>query len=75
MNKKENNKTITSVFDDVFFNAARFENESFEEYRQRQKSNKQFYKMYKRFGRERFIKFINFMKQMGEQEIPQQDAQ
>ena len=75
MNKRKNFKPITSVFDDSFFNASRFENESFEVYKQRQKSNKQFMKMYQRFGRERFIAFMQFMKQMGEQEILQESAE
>ena len=72
----EKNKTeFKSVFDDSFFHAARYEDESYEDYKKRQKANKQFEKMYKRFGRERFMQFMDFMKKMGEQEIPQQDAE
>ena len=74
MAKAENKTEVKSVFDDSFFHAARYENESREEYKKRQKSNKQFMKMYSRFGRERFMQFVDFMKKMGEQEIPQQDA-
>ena len=75
MANTENNPEVKSVFDDSFFHTARYENESREDYKKRQKANNQFLKMYKRFGRERFIQFMDFMKKMGEQEIPQQDAE
>jgi hypothetical protein len=75
MANAENKPEFKSIFDDSFFHAARYEDESREDYKKRQKANKQFEKMYKRFGRERFIQFMDFMKKMGEQEIPQQDAE
>jgi hypothetical protein len=75
MANAENKPEFKSVFDDSFFHAARYEDESREDYKKRQKANKQFEKMYKRFGRERFIQFMDFMKKMGEQEITQQDAE
>ena len=75
MANTENKTEFKSVFDDPFFHTPRYEDESLEEYKKRQKANKQFEKMYFRFGRERFIKFMDFMKKMGEQETPQQDAE
>ena len=75
MANTENKTEVKSVFDDSFFHVARYKNESFEDYKKRQKANKKFKKMYKRFGKKRFIQFINFMKKMGEQEIPQHDAE
>jgi len=75
MSNTENKTEFKSLFDDSFFHAARYEDESYEDYKKRQKANKQFEKMYFRFGRERFIQFMNFMEQMGKQEIPQQDAE
>jgi len=75
MANTKNKTEVKSVFDDSFFHAARYEDESREDYKKRQKANNQFLKMYKRFGRERFIQFMDFMKKMGEQEIPQQDAE
>lgn len=60
--------STTSIFEDSFFNSARMENETRDEYKARLKENKRFMKMYKRFGRDRFIQFMDFMKKMGEQE-------
>ena len=67
-----NFKTIEvtkSVFDDNALNNARLEGETREDYKLRQAANKQFLKTYLRFGRDRFIKFMEFMKQMGETQL------
>jgi hypothetical protein len=74
MANTKNKTEFKSIFDDSFFHAARYENESYDDYKNRQKANKKFEKMYKRSGRKRVLQFIDFMKKMGEQEIPQQDA-
>ena len=68
-----NFKTIEvtkSVFDDNALNNARLEGETREDYKTRKAANKQFLKTYLRFGRDRFIKFMEFMKQMGETQLP-----
>ena len=73
-----NFKTIEvtkSVFDDNALNDARLVGETREDYKIRKAANQQFLKTYLRFGRDRFIKFMEFMKQMGQDETLSQDGE
>jgi|TARA_R110000868_G_scaffold377827_1_gene643188 hypothetical protein len=75
MKKFKTIEVTKSVFDDSALNDARLEGESREEYKTRRNSNKQFLKTYMKFGRERFIKFMEFMKQMGQTDPAKQSPE
>jgi len=63
-------KDFEPVFDESYLHAARFENESYKDYKIRQKENYRFWKHYRRFGKEAVLAFKKFveMLQLQEQE-------